>query len=73
MEDTIILLIQGAIAGLYFFLCGQIARIGEKRTIGYNLSLFLSIILTPIIGFIITILCDRKFIDAEEVKNDLKE
>ena len=54
MENLLTGLIQGAIALFYFFLCNRIAKMGEKRKIGYSMSMLLSIALTPIIGFIIT-------------------
>ena len=42
---------------LYILLTHLIAQyIGAKREIGYGKSVFWSILLTPIIGFIITIL-----------------
>lgn len=42
---------------LYIVLTHLIARyIGEKREIGYGKSVFWSVVLTPIIGFVITIM-----------------
>ncbi len=45
------------IIALYIVLTHLVAQyIGAKREIGYGKSVFWSILLTPIIGFIITIL-----------------
>ena len=42
---------------LYITLTHLIAKyIGEKREIGYGMSIFWSVLLSPIIGFLITIL-----------------
>jgi len=48
------------IIALYIVLIHLVAKyIGEKREIGYGKSVFWSILLSPIIGFIITILSKR--------------
>jgi len=45
---------------LYFVLAYLVAQyIGAKREIGYGKSVFWSMLLTPIIGFIITILSKK--------------
>mgnify|MGYP006935317378 CR=1 FL=1 len=42
---------------LYITLTHLIAKyIGEKREIGYGMSIFWSVLLSPVIGFLITIL-----------------
>ena len=44
---------------LYVFLCYIIAKIGEKRHIGFYNAFILSFILSPLMGYIITVLTRR--------------
>lgn len=51
------------ISAIYFILTHLVAKyIGEKREIGYGKSVFWSILLSPLIGFIITKM-SKKLID----------
>tara|TARA_B110000090_G_C13301197_1_gene415847 strand:- start:480 stop:761 length:282 start_codon:yes stop_codon:yes gene_type:complete len=68
----------------YFLLALLVAKIGKKRIIGYYPSLIISILLSPIVGLIITILYPKKDIVtkgqlktcpdcAEEVMQDARK
>jgi len=45
---------------IYLFLCYIIASIGKNRKFGFYAYLFLSIILTPIMGLLLVIASDKK-------------
>ena len=68
----------------YFLLALLVAKIGKKRRIGYYPSLIISILLSPIVGLIITLLYPEVDIVtkgqlktcpdcAEEVKQDARK
>lgn len=54
MEAIILLVIYGAI-------CFLIAKAGEARKIGFGMSLFLCLLLSPLIGGVITMLSPKIF------------
>ena len=68
MELLVVGLIYGVIITVYLCLCNAVAKMGERRAIGYEASWFLSFILTPIIGFLIVACIDRKFEETEDSK-----
>ena len=65
------------VVALYLAMCAGVGVLGEKRHIGAGLSFFLALILSPLIGLIITALSPRKDdgkpVIEKSLKDELKE
>jgi hypothetical protein len=63
MEQVVILLVAVGLAAL-------VGQLGKNRNIGFGWSFALSLLLSPIIGLIITLFSKKKDVEFIDIKKD---
>ena len=69
----LVMLLYCIVIGLYIWLCYEVGKYAERRGRSYWLFFFISLILNPIIGYIIAALIgESDEIHAEQIRREVK-